>query len=586
MKIGFRAKLVLASMGIVAMSTVAADVVLTRRLDADLTERVERDLFIRASLARHTATDARLGGDDLRAWDELADSLGQAAEARLSFIRGDGVVLGDSEVPLPELPQTERHGSRPEVVDALNQGRGASARRSSTVGSRMMYVALPLEGPDAVRVVVRVALPLTEVDAAVGRVRTTVLIGSTIAMLLAIVMSTVAAQLMSRPVRAFTSVARRLSAGDLEARTRAVGNDEVAELGRALDGLASSLFGALDDLRRERDLLGGVLDGMREGVLLVDARGAVVLANPALREMLLLGADVAGKRPLELVRSAELKELIDRVAESGDPDSCEIDVGELKPRRLLVHATSLGKLASTLAVFVDVTDVRRLESMRRDFVANVSHELRTPIATVLSAAETLQSSGISGAQATEFLEIIDRNAHRLHNLVEDLLDLSRIESRELKLTLEPLELRAVVDQIVPLYRERAEHKRVRVVLEALEGARVLADRRALDQVLSNLIDNAIKYTSDGSLVTVTSERSAAQVVVSVTDTGAGIEAKHLPRLFERFYRVDAGRSREVGGTGLGLSIVKNLTEAMGGSVQVESKVGRGSKFSVSLPRAE
>jgi two-component system phosphate regulon sensor histidine kinase PhoR len=222
--------------------------------------------------------------------------------------------------------------------------------------------------------------------------------------------------------------------------------------------------------------------------------------------------------------------------------------------------------------------------MRRDFVANVSHELRTPIASVLSASETLRSSRISGEPAQDFLEIIDRNAHRLHSLVEDLLDLSRIESRELKLAIEPLEVETVVEPILPLFSDRAAKKRVRISVELAADAPVLADRRALEQVLSNLIDNALKYTSERSTITIRSVERGELLIVSVADTGPGIEARHLPRLFERFYRADAGRSRELGGTGLGLSIVKNLVEAMGGTVDVDSALGRGATFSVSLPR--
>ncbi|NUP06521.1 MAG: PAS domain-containing protein [Polyangiaceae bacterium] len=419
---------------------------------------------------------------------------------------------------------------------------------------------------------------------AIDRIRGLLFVATIIALALAALMTNLAAHFMSREVRTLTDVARRLSAGELQARTRAAGTDDAAQLGRALDRLASSLSDALQDLRAERDLLGRVLDGMREGVLLVDKEGRVALANPALREMLLLGARVLGRRPLELVRSPELKQLLDRVTREAETSSAEMEVGELKPRRLWVHAAPLAGLGGTLAVFVDVTDVRRLENMRKDFVANVSHELRTPIATVLSAAETLRSPGLSPELEREFLDIIERNASRLHRLVEDLLDLSRIESREFKLNLEPLPVRSAVEPVVSLYRERAEQKHVRVSIEVADELKVQADARALDTVLSNLVDNALKYTSERSTVTICGKTTDASIAISVSDTGPGIAAKHLPRLFERFYRADAGRSRELGGTGLGLSIVKNLTEAMGGTVEVQSDVGHGSRFTVSLPR--
>jgi two-component system phosphate regulon sensor histidine kinase PhoR len=334
--------------------------------------------------------------------------------------------------------------------------------------------------------------------------------------------------------------------------------------------------------------MGRVLDGMREGVLLLDAENLVQLANPALREMLLLDRDILGRTQLEVVRNAELKRILDAARASGAPASGEIEVGDLKPRRLLVHAIGLpDDIGGVLVVFVDVTDLRRLESMRRDFVANVSHELRTPITSVRSAAETLRVAIESGPEAAAtFVGMIERNAERLHRLVEDLLDLSRIESREFRLTLETVELHTVADHVVTLLTPNADRKRMRLIVDIpAETAPVRAARRALEQVLSNLVDNAVKYGLENGTVTLRAVSEARTVRISVEDDGPGVEAKHLPRLFERFYRVDAGRSREVGGTGLGLSIVKHLVEAMAGTVGVESTPGKGSRFSVTLPRA-
>ena len=261
------------------------------------------------------------------------------------------------------------------------------------------------------------------------------LLATGLALLCAVLMSSLAAHWMSKTVRALTSAARKMAGGDLDARTRLAGSDEVAELGRALDQLAGSLAEALGDLRSERDLLSRVLHGMKEGVLLLDRDARVALANPALRDILLLGPDVVGKSPLEMIRNAELKHILDRAQRASEPVSSEIELGDLKPRRLLVHAAALpGEPGGLLAVFVDVTDLRRLETMRRDFVANVSHELRTPIATVRSAAETLRRALDTEPQAAhEFVDIIERHAVRLHDLVEDLLDLARIESRQLRL---------------------------------------------------------------------------------------------------------------------------------------------------------
>jgi two-component system phosphate regulon sensor histidine kinase PhoR len=309
--------------------------------------------------------------------------------------------------------------------------------------------------------------------------------------------------------------------------------------------------------------------------------------------MLLLAADCVGKTPFEVIQNEELKKLVEGAQATSATQAAELELLGIKPRRLLVRVVPLsGEPGGLLAVFVDVTDIRRLESMRKDFVANASHELRTPVTAVRSAAETLRFAMESDPEsAAHFLDIIERNAERLQRLVEDLLDLSRIESREFRLTFEDEEVGPLIQQVVGLFRERSEKKRIRLTADVpddLPAARV--DARAFEQVLTNLVDNALKYSPERASVVVQAraeDRKGGRKVVrvSVIDTGPGIEERHLPRLFERFYRVDTGRSRELGGTGLGLSIVKHLCEALGGPIEVESTVGKGSTFSFTLTQA-
>jgi two-component system phosphate regulon sensor histidine kinase PhoR len=401
-------------------------------------------------------------------------------------------------------------------------------------------------------------------------------------------LAAIAAGWMSRVVRDLTIAAQRMTHGDLDVRTGLERGDELAELGHALDQLAESLKGTLRELRSERDLQGRILEGMQEGVLVLDKNGRVVMMNPALRAMLLLGTDAKGRLLIEVVRHADLHELVDRARAGRTVALGEIDLPGIKPRRLLVHATGFaGEAGGLLAVFVDVTDLRRLESLRRDFVANVSHELRTPVTAVRSAAETLRESALVDPDPSvpaRFVDIIVRNAERLQSLIEDLLELSRLESKEFRLKKERVELPVVASIVMGLFRERADKKGVRLKVELPSDLPALTtDQRALEQVVSNLVDNAVKYCPSGSSVTVSAEKTHGALKVVVKDTGPGIDPKHVPRLFERFYRVDAGRSREIGGTGLGLSIVKHLVEAMGGQVTVDSAVGHGSAFSVTLP---
>jgi two-component system, OmpR family, phosphate regulon sensor histidine kinase PhoR len=405
-------------------------------------------------------------------------------------------------------------------------------------------------------------------------------------------------------VRPVTDAARRMHQGDMSVRARVGREDDVGQLGAAFDQLAGSLSRTVGELRDERDLVSHILDGMQEGVLLLDKEGKVALMNPALREMLLLRADVIGQPLLEVVRHAELKEILDRARTTKTTCSGEVELSGLKPRRLLVRGTAFTQHAGgLLAVFFDVTDIRRLESLRRDFVANVSHELRTPVTAVLSAAETLDMALDKDPEgARRFLGIIERNAARLRGLIEDLLDLSRIESRELKLRPERFDFEPFASHLVGLFRDRADKKRIAIRLDCPKKIDVDCDRRALEQVLTNLVDNAVKYCPEGCTVVLRAERlgearelggvnGARETSRSlepatrlcVVDDGPGIEEKHIGRLFERFYRVDAGRSREMGGTGLGLSICKHLVEAMGGSIEVTSKVGKGTTFEVRIP---
>lgn len=427
------------------------------------------------------------------------------------------------------------------------------------------------------------------VRASAGEILRMIWLGAAISLGVAWILSSIVANRVSKLVAELMRAVRKMADGDLGVRTRLSGRDELSELGQALDRLASTLEASLGNLKAERDLQTRILEAMHDGVAVVDAHGRVVLVNAALRSMLLVGTDAVGKLLIETVRHAQLSAMLERARAEHDDHPVEIEVPGLKPRRILVQVASLaGGDEGMLFVFVDVTELRRLESLRRDFVANASHELRTPIAAVRSATETLRTRALEDrAAATRFVDIIDRNAQRLQSLVEDMLELSKLEANEFKLKRDRVELQRVVPIVLALFRERAEKKGVRLsadlppTLAPIEG-----DARALEHVLSNLVDNAVKYCPPGSRIQVGATEWNGRVRLAVSDTGPGIAPEHLDRVFERFYRIDAGRSRELGGTGLGLSIVKHMVEAMRGRVSVESVVGQGSTFSVLLQRSE
>ena len=584
MKLGIRSKLFLFSLALIAISGFAAEAYLASALKSQLTERIRGDLTTRARLIAQRASEAGVL-ENRQAADALADEVAAAAGARVTLVSRDGTVMGDSELDAMQLAAVDNHGNREEVVGAVANGLGSSVRYSTTTGTRMMYAAVPIVRSNDVLGTARIALPLTEVQSAISAMRKSLAIGALVALVVAFAISIWAAELTSRKLRQLTEAAQEMAAGNLAARTRATGHDEIVTLGKALDRLADSLSRSLDALRSERDLLTGILSGMNEGVLVVDQQHRIVLTNPALREMLLVAQDAVGKPLLQVVRNAELNAVLETAA-PGAMTEVELDLSGLRPRRTLVRAVTLQEPAGgVVAVFVDVTELRRLEAVRRDFVANASHELRSPLTTVRAAAETLSTVSDDPKAAARFVELIQRNAERLSSLIDDLLELSRIESRELKLEAEPLDLESVADRTLAQHAHRAHLKRIRLTADVAGLPKVRADRRALEHVLGNLVDNALKYCPDGTTVQIDASVDDGTVRVSVKDSGPGISSEHLSRIFERFYRVDAGRSRELGGTGLGLSIVKHLVEAMGGQVSVESSTGSGSTFSFTLQRA-
>ena len=585
MKLGIPLKLFLYSLALIAVSVIAAEMYLARTLEAQLLGLIRSDLTVRAQLVAQRVASRMAALDDAGTADALADEMAMVADARVTLVNRDGTVAGDSELDAMQLAAVENHGLRPEVVEALAHGRGTSVRYSTTVARRMMYVAVPIVRQKVAMGVARVALPLTEVESAISAMRRNLVVGALVAMLVAVLTALWAAQLISRRLRALTESAGRMTAGRLETRVRLSGSDEIYELGSALNQLADGLSGTLTELRSERDLLTGILSSMNEGVLVVGADGRIVLTNPALRAMLLIGADAIGRSVLQVVRNATLKQLLENAAH-GNLGEVEVELTGLMQRRALVRAVSLpDSPGGVLAVFVDVTELRRLESIRRDFVANASHELRSPLTTVRAAAETLRTVENDTEASTRFVELIQRNAERLANLIDDLLELSRIESRELKLEMEDVELAVVAERILSQHAHRAQLKNITLAHSLGDAPHVQADRRALEHILGNLIDNAIKYCPESARVSITAAAENGRVRVAVSDTGSGIPSEHLPRIFERFYRVDAGRSRELGGTGLGLSIVKHLVEAMGGLVSVDSRAGTGSTFFFTLARA-
>ena len=584
MKLGLHARLFVLALGVVIAVTLLVNARARPLFEAHLMSEAQRDVAGRARLVAALAEARRVPALDRAALARIAKELATEAHGSVELLRADGTSLASSEGAASSL-------SRANQVDfsAARAGKRAHITPGFTVEGRTLYSAAPFHLADGSEGVARVGTSLLGVDAGLSQFQSLLLAAAALLLALLLVVASLMARFTARGLGELNEVARRMVDGDLEARSGLEGEEQLPVLGRTLDKLARGLSSSLKELRGERDRMAGILEGMQEGVILLDAKRRIVVLNPALREMLLLPADAIGKPLLEVVRNAELRDLFDAAAADDEPTTQEVEIGNIKPRRLLARVARMpGEARQLVAVFVDVTEVRRLESMRRDFVANVSHELRTPVTAIRSAAETLIDGAATDPAASQaFIGIIDRNAQRLQQLVEDLLDLSRIESRGFRLSMEPIDLKPIFSQVMGLFRERASKKGVGLEERLTsELPKVKADRRALEHVLTNLIDNAVKYCGQGTHVWLAVTTTAEALTVRVGDDGPGIDERHLPRIFERFYRVDAGRSREVGGTGLGLSIVKHLVEAMGGSVSVESRLSQGTTFSFTLRRSE
>lgn len=533
------------------------------------------------------------------ALQETARDLGNRASARVTLVAADGTVLADSTARDADVPAIENEKSRPEIQQALSTGHGEDIRPSHITGERTMYRAVLLRQPQsAAPIAVRVGLPMVIADRETSELKQRLFLALGVAFLVALMLSVWLAHSITRPLSDIASAARQLSSGHQTIPIRTSAQDEVGILATTLNDMASQLHAKIDELSEDRAQLLAVLTSMVEGVMVLDYRGRVLQINPALERMFGISRVEARGRPCaELFRHQQLNDLVTTILRSPAPYEDEI-VLPLTGRCLQIEASPAGgereSEACIVLVFHDITELRRLEKIRKDFVANVSHELRTPLTSIKGYVEALLDGAKDDPVASaKFLEIILKQSDRLNLIIEDLLELSKIESGRVSLKEEPLELRSVVDRTLSMIKPIADKKRHRLVTSIDPSLpSVAGDEGRLVQVLTNLLDNAIKYTPEGGTITVgatlapsigNAEPPARAIELNVTDTGIGIPEEDRPRVFERFYRVDKARSRELGGTGLGLAIVKHIVEGHGGQVWVEANHPQGSRFVVRLP---
>ncbi len=584
MRLGVRGKLFLVSVSLVLAVVFLSGLYLEGELVAWAQTRAEVELQGHARLVRVVLEQAPDQAGDL---DALADRVAAPIEARVTIIGADGEVLGDSEFTAERVRVMERHADRPEVIAALRDGQGIAQRTSASLTTEMLYVALPFAlrtTPDASAQagVVRVARPLREVDAAVRRLWLAFALAGVFAIGGAVLLSALASHYLSRTLRKLVHDARRMVETGEKSKFSVPSHDEIGGLAGSLNRMAEELEAAVGALAAERSRFEAVLESMDEGVIALNARQQLTMINRAALGLLSLSTEHDGSTLAERIPIPTLHELVGR-ALAGQPDRREFETLTSPPRQILAYASPLRSQQGAVVVMHDVTEIRRLERIRRDFVANVSHELRTPVSIIRLNAETLLDGALERPEvARKFLEAQMRNADRLAALVSDLLEISRIEAGTYEIHPDFIRVAPIVERIVESVQQIAEEKTLKITCEVPAELRAWADVQALEHVLLNLVDNAVKYTPAGGQIKVRARAEGERVRIEVEDNGPGIEPRHRARIFERFYRVDKGRSREVGGTGLGLAIVKHLAESMDGSVGVGPATPQGSIFWVVL----
>ena len=584
----FRSRLFLTSAAVTALTLALVTALVSWSIRQTVGGRIERALVDEARLAAETLSHRRAATTE--ELDGEADALGRLISARITFIAPDGRVVGDSGVARADLPGVENHGDRPEVLQARREGLGIARRYSSTVNVDLLYVAVPVANPQAPDLaIVRLALPLTEVGEQIWTVRRSALIAFAIGLAAALVLAWGASVFLSRRVRGIAAVAERYAAGDLSPAPRDYGNDEIGTVARVLDGSVKELGRRVSELNADRGRIAAILGGMVEGVLVLDEHGRLQLVNDAARRMLKVLKESEGRHYLEVVRHPDIAEQIGAALQGITPEGCELTLARTPPMHLIARAAPVLAAPARGAVLVlhDITDLKRTDQIRRDFVANVSHELRTPLTAIRGYVEALIDESPSDAKTRQFLDTIARHAGRMERLVRDLLRLARLDARQEAIERAPCRVETLLAGASADLAAEIEARRQTVTTTIAPDATVVScDPAKLHDVLRNLIENAVKHAPKDSRILLEASRQGDTLVLTVADEGPGIPEADLPRVFERFYRVDKARTRDgrdPGGTGLGLSIVKHLVELHGGTARAANRPEGGALFTIELP---
>ena len=585
MTLRFRTKIFVASLGVAAAALAIATIIIAWELRREERASIELRLTDQARLIAERVsqdfsltTDARI--------DEEADRLAQVVNGRVTFIAADGRVLGDSDLDGEALATIENHLQRPEVQLARERSVGVVQRFSTTVQRDLLYAAVRADHPAIAYV--RVALPLTAVTQQVRRVGVGALLAFALAAPVAIVLAWLSSALLTRRVQRIAAVARRYGEGDLTRPSHDYGGDELGDVARVLDASVQELGRRLQELSRDRARMEAMLSGMVEGVLVVDRHGRLQLVNRAAQAMLQMDSASTGRPYLEVIRHPDISAQLTATLRGEEVGTHELALAR-DPSRLFISRAApvaAGGEGGAVLVLHDITDLRRADQIRRDFVANVSHELRTPLTAVRGYVEALADGPADEETRQRFLEIITRHTTRMERLVKDLLRLAQLDARQEVPDIGACDIRQIFEAVVADLAPAIEARRHRITIDVAPEAReVRGDAAKLHDIVRNLVENAVNYSADAADVRLAARRDGGAVTIDVSDSGPGIPPEDLTRVFERFYRVDKSRSRP-GGTGLGLAIVRHLVELHGGQVRAENgsqAQGGGARFTVTLP---
>jgi len=582
--LSFRSKLFIVSAATGVAIALMTAALLSWSLRREINARIEERLLLETRLVAEVLERFPAAAGPA-AYSREANRLAPLVSARVTLIAADGRVLGDSDVGAERLGRIEEHGHRPEVVDAGRMGTGRAVRYSTTLGKEMIYTAARVRHPTIA--VVRLSMPTADVQQQLTAALPLTLLAIGLGLWFALAGAWALSLPLARRVRNIAAMAERYARGELSRPAMDYGDDELGRVARTLDDAVQELGRRLRDLAQNRALTDAMLAGMVEGVLVMDAHGRLQLANDAARAMLRMDDDGIGRHYTEVIRHPDIVSQVSHALVGDEPAGAEVTLA-IDPNRVFVARAAPARAPrgdGAVLVLHDISDLRRADRIRRDFVANVSHELRTPLTAIRGYVEALLDEN-PNEQSREFLEVIFRHTHRMERLVGDLLRLARLDARQELADRVPVDLLSIVKGVAAELEPAAAARNSAVQLSIDEGARhVVTDGAHLHDVLRNLLENAINYSPERGAVTIAAAKRGDRIEIEVADSGPGIPAGDLERVFERFYRVDKSRARNPGGTGIGLAIVKHLVQLLGGEVRAGNREGEGAVFTVTLPAA-